>query len=227
MKNENFIAIQGWMINELGLKGNDLIVYALIYGFCQDGETRYKGSASYVASAIGVNKENARLILKRLCEKGLLKRYENIINGVTFCEYTTNRGTTLNSAVGYPCFNGGGTLDSGDSNIYSNIEEVNKNKKTRMREDNFSFDDLSDFEKLQIEIKEKWPNILKLPQQLAEEQYDWLLKVEHYTRKQITDCLAKMNNRPQLISRYASVPQTLLEWLKSSKKGQRNDIITL
>ena len=33
IKNENFIAIQGWMINELQLKGNDLIVYALIYGF--------------------------------------------------------------------------------------------------------------------------------------------------------------------------------------------------
>ena len=33
MKNENYITIQGWMVNELKLTGNDLICYALIYGF--------------------------------------------------------------------------------------------------------------------------------------------------------------------------------------------------
>ena len=37
MDNENYILITGWMVNELKLKGSELFVYALIYGFSQDG----------------------------------------------------------------------------------------------------------------------------------------------------------------------------------------------
>ena len=33
IKDENFIMIQGWMVNMLNLKGNELLVYAIIYGF--------------------------------------------------------------------------------------------------------------------------------------------------------------------------------------------------
>lgn len=42
IKNENFIAIQGFMVKELGLSGNELIAYALIYGFSQDNYKRYR-----------------------------------------------------------------------------------------------------------------------------------------------------------------------------------------
>ena len=45
IKNENFILIQGWMINNLKLSGNDLLVYAIIYGFTQDGEQWFEGLA--------------------------------------------------------------------------------------------------------------------------------------------------------------------------------------
>ena len=34
---DNYVAIQGWMITDLNLKGNDLLIYAVIYGFSQDG----------------------------------------------------------------------------------------------------------------------------------------------------------------------------------------------
>lgn len=30
VNNENYVNIQGWMINELNLKSNELIVYAII-----------------------------------------------------------------------------------------------------------------------------------------------------------------------------------------------------
>lgn len=33
VKNENYLVIQGWMITELKLKGNELLIYAIIYGF--------------------------------------------------------------------------------------------------------------------------------------------------------------------------------------------------
>ena len=33
VRDENHIVIQGFMINELNLKGTELLVYAIIYGF--------------------------------------------------------------------------------------------------------------------------------------------------------------------------------------------------
>ena len=35
IKNENYIVIQSWLVNELQLKSNELMIYALIYGFSQ------------------------------------------------------------------------------------------------------------------------------------------------------------------------------------------------
>jgi hypothetical protein len=32
---KNYVTIQGWQVSELKLSGNELIAYALIYGFCQ------------------------------------------------------------------------------------------------------------------------------------------------------------------------------------------------
>jgi len=72
MKNENFITLQGWMINELKLKGNELIVYGLIYGFSQDGESEYHGSLRYISDAIGLEKSTTQSIVKRLLEKNLV-----------------------------------------------------------------------------------------------------------------------------------------------------------
>ena len=49
MKDTNFISIQGWMRTELNLSGNELLVYAIIYGFSQDGESKFTGSRQYLA----------------------------------------------------------------------------------------------------------------------------------------------------------------------------------
>ena len=90
MKDENFITIAGWMRTRLNLTGNELIIYACIYGFCQNGEGKYEGSLNYLSDAVGVTKENVRLILKRLIEKGLLIKIDKVYNGVKFCNYIVN-----------------------------------------------------------------------------------------------------------------------------------------
>lgn len=88
MKNENYITIQGWMRNELDLKGNELLVYALIYGFSQDDESQYTGSVGYIAEWIGATKQTVHNTLKSLCEKKLLKKQEEFKNGIKFCSYS-------------------------------------------------------------------------------------------------------------------------------------------
>lgn len=87
INNENFITIQGWMRNELGLKGNELLTYAVIYGFSQTQGNLFTGSASYIADWCGIKKRQTFDILKKLADKGLIVKHERETNGVKFCDY--------------------------------------------------------------------------------------------------------------------------------------------
>lgn len=75
VKDNNFIAIQGWMRTKLNLKGNELLIYALIYGFSQDGNSRFKGSRKYIAEWCGCSLDTVDRSLGSLINKGLLAKY--------------------------------------------------------------------------------------------------------------------------------------------------------
>ena len=87
MEDRNYIVIQGWMRTRLNLKGSELLAYALIYGFSQDGETWFTGSARYVSEWLGIDRRNAIDVLKRLADKGLIIKQERSMNGVKFADY--------------------------------------------------------------------------------------------------------------------------------------------
>lgn len=74
MQNNGYINIQGWMINELRLKGNELIIYAIIYGFSQDGQSQFYGSYRYVAKALSITERSVQSVIGKLLEKGLIIR---------------------------------------------------------------------------------------------------------------------------------------------------------
>lgn len=87
VKNENFFIVFGWMINELHLKGSELCVYAIIYGFSQDGESWFEGARQYLADFSGISKTAVDGVLARLQEKGLIEKKEFFRNGVKFNNY--------------------------------------------------------------------------------------------------------------------------------------------
>lgn len=87
MNNNNYCVIFGWMLNELELSGNELLIYAVIYGFSQDGESKYKGGRGWLANTLNVSKPTVDKALKSLREKGYIHRTSVIINGVEFGEY--------------------------------------------------------------------------------------------------------------------------------------------
>lgn len=93
MTRDNYITIQGWMITELGLKGNDLLVYALIYGFSQAPGQSFVGSLSYLALWTGSTKQGVQKNLKRLSDMGLIEKSETTVDGVKTCSYRTNKKT--------------------------------------------------------------------------------------------------------------------------------------
>jgi len=83
MKSNNYVVIQGWMCNELELKGNDLLVFALIYGFSQDGETEFEGSRAYIADTFNISKPTVDKAINNLLSQGLIEKrsYANSIYG--------------------------------------------------------------------------------------------------------------------------------------------------
>lgn len=148
VKDENYIHIPGWAVTRLGLKGNELLVYSIIYGFSQDGETRFTGGLQYLADWTNSTKQNCIKCLKSLVEKGYIIKHEKIVNGVKFCEYQAvkpksiavnkvEQGIKQSLTGGKQSLTGGikqslpNILDNNilDNNIDSNIGENNTPEK--------------------------------------------------------------------------------------------------
>lgn len=86
---ENYCVLQGWMITDLELKGHELVIFAVIHGFTQDGENLYTGGLQYLAEWTKATKQTVMSCLKNLVEKGYIEKQEEIRNGVKFCNYRT------------------------------------------------------------------------------------------------------------------------------------------
>lgn len=91
VRDDNFFLVSGWMLNRLGLKGTALHVFAIIYGFSQDGEGSFTGSLQYLMDFTNTSSKHTVLkALKELVDKEYIVKLENTINGVRFCTYKTN-----------------------------------------------------------------------------------------------------------------------------------------
>ena len=119
---ENYIVVQGFMIKDLHLKGNELLVYAIIYGFSQAENQVFNGSLQYLADWTNSTKQGVIKCLKLLVEKGYIVKNDRVINGVKFCEYYATELNTVLNKVEYPAEQSltGGIKQSLINNISSN-----------------------------------------------------------------------------------------------------------
>lgn len=135
VKDSNFIHIQGWML-DLGISGNELIVYALIYGFSQEQEGQfYQASLSYIMEWLQVGSKHTVInVIKKLVEKGLIKKESKVLNNVTFNKYSAVkpqlRGSAENALPVQNCDGGSaenalGSAKSAPNNIIDNT--INNN----------------------------------------------------------------------------------------------------
>lgn len=90
MEKEYYIHIQWWMAQRLKLSGNELLTYAIVYGFSQDGESSFLGSSKYVSYALRVSRPTAIKSLDSLTSKGLIIKTQEKINDVVFNRYKAN-----------------------------------------------------------------------------------------------------------------------------------------
>lgn len=129
----------GWHIvvteemRALGLSGNDLMVFALINGFSQDGQGCFYGSLPYICETCGISRRTAIYILNDLVERGFLLKNETIQNGVKRVIYQVNRGSAEIAPVVQKLHRG--SAEIAPNNIIDNISPteiiINKEKDVR------------------------------------------------------------------------------------------------
>lgn len=86
-----YITIQQEMRDQLGLKGNELIVFAFINGYSQEGQGCYYGSLANLQRVCGIaSRQTAIDVLKSLMAKGYIVKTEQILNGVKMVSYSVS-----------------------------------------------------------------------------------------------------------------------------------------
>lgn len=125
MKNQNYYVVHGWMVNELDLSGNDLLIYAIIYGFSQDGESAFKGSLSYLENTAGASRRTVQRSLEFLVNKGYIKRIPMRLCGVRFNKYVANDTPMVKMTRGYGQNDQGGMVKMTPNN--TSIYNTNNN----------------------------------------------------------------------------------------------------
>jgi DNA-binding Lrp family transcriptional regulator len=146
-----YIVIQDWMISDLQLKGNELLTYALIYGFSQDGESEFKGSLKYISEFLGISKSTAQRSIEKLVDRGIVEKRVEEISGVKFNRYMAHEkadtpivktstgysqndhGGIVKMTTGYSQNDHGGIvkMTTNNTNIYNTNNNTSNNTKDK------------------------------------------------------------------------------------------------
>ena len=190
----NYITIQGWMSQELKLKGNDLMVFALIFGFCQDGESEFKGSINYICEWLNCSRPTVSKSLDFLVSKNLLEKRTVFVNNVTFNRYKVSLQVVKKLYMGSKETLHGGSKETlhHNTNIDTNIDtfflnsEKEKNNLETEKEDNTysTAEFLEDWAKARQVFENKPTNIVKLERH---ELVNFNEILKHYNREQVKD----------------------------------------
>ena len=122
-----YFSIQAWMVTKLGLKGCERDVYAIIYGYSQDGESDYHGSLGYMAELTGYSKNSICTALKTLTEKELIIKTEKEINNIKFCRYQINRDSIQSTCTPIQSTCTNNKQDNKQDNKKNNSKELLQN----------------------------------------------------------------------------------------------------
>lgn len=83
----SYFIIYDWMIQELHLKGSELLIYAIIYSYCSANGTPFDGSLSYLSQRSGIAKQNVQIALKKLISLKLINKAINQVKGLCLPTY--------------------------------------------------------------------------------------------------------------------------------------------
>lgn len=128
---DTFVTIHGWML-DLGLTPNELMAYAVISSFGQDGKW-FQGSASYLGWWMGCKRKHTVLdTLASLVEKGLVQKRERWDRGKKMCDYRPVR-----RQVRLAHRTGADTAPHNTIDIPIGIKEINNKERVHLSVDEF------------------------------------------------------------------------------------------
>lgn len=134
LADNNYILIQSFMVKDLKLKGTELLIYAIIYGFSQNEDNWYTGKLQYLADWTQNSKRNVINILNSLIERGLIRKESEILkNGMTFPKYSANFTRGEKSSLGVKKVQGGGEKSSPMNNEIENTNPLVEDSRIRIR----------------------------------------------------------------------------------------------
>ena len=228
-KDTNSFIVYGWMGNQLGLKGTERIVYAIVYSFSQDGESDFYGGHRYMADAAAASVDTVKRALDNLIKKGLIGKAERENDGVSHCRYyafidddgvgifkdgakCVQEGAKCQQGEGAKCTGGrvqnAPTYNNKENNIIN--KEINKEKINKKdAEASPMSEDEQYFYKF---LKERCPYVYKMEQPMTYEQYK--KACSKYSREKIWKALDAMNNWKELNKKRRYAYKTLLNWLE-------------
>ena len=90
-KYNKYFVVHSWMVKCFGLKGLDLMVYAIIYGLCQYGDNHtYSANNSFLVELTGATRNGIQKSLQKLVKNGFLIRSERKHKGLIFVSFKIN-----------------------------------------------------------------------------------------------------------------------------------------
>lgn len=99
MKDGDYINILAPMKSKLKLKGNALLLFALIHGYSKDGKNKCRVSLSYMAEWLDTDKAAVSKLITKLEKAGYINKLEYHIGGVKCYEYTANYEAMLARSI--------------------------------------------------------------------------------------------------------------------------------
>lgn len=138
MSDGGFLVIQKWMLTKLNLKSTELLVYAIIYGFSQDGQGECWASLDYFLLWTGASRRSVIRAINSLEEKGLIKRRKRVgtTSALSVVLEKTNRskGSAKMTQGGVKMTQGGVKMapNNKEDNKTNNKEEINKEESDKV-----------------------------------------------------------------------------------------------
>ena len=227
MKDGLWYTISGWMGNRLELRGNDLICFAVIYGFSMDGESQFKGNLDYLSSCMFATQPTTLLSLKHLLECNLILKQEEMVKGKKRCYYATNiiynegnfdivdstkeplTMTTKESLANF-------TKESlpKNNNNKENKKDKNKFLSKKVEEGSLFPEGTDEKEKNYLEhMYEHYPLIMKMDKPLTYAEFKTLR--ENFDVDLVWDKMDNLENTKNMRKKYVSAYLTLNNWCKS------------